>query len=58
MSNTLPPIYRDCRRLLVHTEEVVRLAAYFELVSDGGLQVRMPARWLVRRRKALAKYLV
>lgn len=32
------------------------LAAYFELVPDGGLQVCMPARWLVRRRKALAQY--
>lgn len=24
MSTPLPPIYRDCRRFLVHTEEMVR----------------------------------
>ena len=27
MGLPLPPIYRDCRRLLVHTEGVVRLAS-------------------------------
>lgn len=31
----LPPVYRDCRRLLVHTEEVVRRFARYHKYTVG-----------------------
>jgi hypothetical protein len=35
MSIQLPPIYRDCRRLLVHTEEVVRRFSRYHKYTVG-----------------------
>jgi hypothetical protein len=35
MSIQLPPIYRDCRRLLVHTEEVVRRFSRYHKYTIG-----------------------
>ncbi len=35
MSPPLPPIYRDCRRLLVHTEEAVRRFARYHKYTVG-----------------------
>lgn len=35
MSTVLPPIYRDCRRLLVHTEEAVRRFARYHKYTVG-----------------------
>jgi hypothetical protein len=39
MSAPLPPIYRDCRRLLVHTEEaVLRFARYLKYTVGADLR--------------------
>lgn len=35
MSAPLPPIYRDCRRLLVHTEQVVRRFSRYHKYTVG-----------------------
>jgi len=35
MKTSLPPIYRDCRRLLVHTEEAVRRFARYHKYTVG-----------------------
>ena len=35
MNTLLPPIYRDCRRLLVHTEEAVRRFARYHKYTVG-----------------------
>jgi hypothetical protein len=35
MSTSLPPIYRDIRRLLVHTEEVVRHFSRYHKYTVG-----------------------
>ena len=35
MSTPLPPIYRDIRRLLVHTEEMVRRFARYHKYTVG-----------------------
>lgn len=35
MSPVLPPIYRDCRRLLVHTEEAVRRFSRYHKYTVG-----------------------
>ena len=35
MSTPLPPIYRDIRRLLVHTEEMVRCFARYHKYTVG-----------------------
>lgn len=41
MTTPLPPIYRDCRRLLVHTEQMVmRFARYHKYTVGTDLRQR------------------
>jgi hypothetical protein len=41
MSTPLPPIYRDCRRLLLHTEHIVmRFARYHKYTVGTDLRQR------------------
>jgi hypothetical protein len=41
MSTPLPPIYRDIRRLLVHTEEIVRrFSRYHKYTADTDLRTQ------------------
>ena len=47
MSQPLPPIYRDCRRLLVHTEAVVQRFSRYHKYTVG-TDLRQQAMALMR----------
>lgn len=47
MTKALPPIYRDCRRLQVHTEQVVRRFSRYHKYTQG-TELRQQAMQLMR----------
>lgn len=47
MGAPLPPIYRDCRRLLAHTEQMVRRFARDHIYTVGA-NLRQGAKQLMR----------